>query len=136
MARPCLVEPRAAFVGQDGIGSARVRGALEPGDEAIGDEPIHEPGYAGAAEQHPIGELVHAEPVAGGQGQLEQDVEFGQGQLAAGHEIRLQAPRHAGVRSEERPPGRVLEIVELGPGGNRLVRMAGALGEGPRGQAV
>ena len=87
--------------------------ALAKARQAVADEPIDEPRDAGSAEHDSIGQLVHPQSMVLAEVELHQDVEFGEGKVADRHQIQFKPPRDPGVSDKERPPGVVLDDIEL-----------------------
>jgi hypothetical protein len=109
VARAGPVESLVTHLSQHGVGSARIRGALESRDEAIGNQPVHEPCHTGSAEDDAICQFTHAQSVALGDLELEEHVEFRQGQIA-GRQLLVRG--HVEVHALDADPAGAGEAVE------------------------
>src|SRR5262249_29142022 len=89
---------------QDGEGAAAVVLTALPFDETGPGHPVDEPGQPAPAEEHPVGEVLHAQPSAGVR-EADQDVVPGQWELAFRLELGLERADDGGVGAHERPPG-------------------------------
>ena len=115
-----LSQARQAGLGEDGLRAAGVDQAGTPLDEAVGHEPIDQPGHAALAQDHPIGQLAHPHAPTRRLGDVEERVVLGERQVVLGAKVLVEAARHAGVRLEEGAPRGESGIVCCQSPGDRL----------------
>jgi hypothetical protein len=68
----------------------------------------HDAGDAASGEDHVIGDLGHPS-LAPGPGEMQQDLELTQGEVASGPQVGVELPGDEGMAAEESAPGRAFE---------------------------
>ncbi len=98
------LECAIAFGGEHGEPFASVVGVNFTANQPVSFESGYEMGRTGRAEQHPLREVRHAEPLIGRVEQRDQDVELGDGHAVRAAQLGVEVLQYRAVQHHQRAP--------------------------------
>jgi hypothetical protein len=115
-------KPPQPFIGEARLHHPGVLGVGVAFDESLGDQPIDEPCQAAGREQHPLGQVRHAQGSARRAGQPEKDVIGGEREVVLPAKLEIELPDDLVIGVEESLPRPHLRLGETA--GSHLPRVA------------